>query len=167
MIDQASQERLQRVVADARTRGIDVLFEHEEVPSEGYFVGPTILGPVPADDPLAQDEFFGPLIAVIKVDTFEEAIDVVNRTDYALTGGVFSRSPSRITMARRQLRLGNMYINRTITGAIVGRQPFGGSKMSGGGTKAGGPDYLLNFLDSYTITENTLRRGFAPDDEES
>ena len=166
LIDQASQERLQRVLADARTRGVNVLFEHTEVPNDGYFVGPTILGPVSPDDPLAQDEFFGPLIAVIKVDTFEEAIDVVNRTDYALTGGVFSRSPSRIKMARRQLRLGNMYINRTITGAVVGRQPFGGSKMSGGGTKAGGPDYLLNFLDAYTITENTLRRGFAPDDEE-
>ena len=100
------------------------------------------------------------------MDSFEDAVAVLNDTDYALTGGLFSRSPSRIETARRELRVGNLYINRTITGAVVGRQPFGGGQMSGGGTKAGGPDYLLHFLDPFTITENTLRRGFAPDTDE-
>ena len=87
-------------------------------------------------------------------------------TDYALTGGVYSRSPGHLEQARREFRVGNLYLNRKITGAIVGRQPFGGFKLSGGGTKAGGPDYLLHFLEPRTITENTIRRGFAPEGDE-
>jgi RHH-type proline utilization regulon transcriptional repressor/proline dehydrogenase/delta 1-pyrroline-5-carboxylate dehydrogenase len=96
--------------------------------------------------------------------TFEEALERAQGTEYALTGGLFSRSPSHIQMARERYVVGNLYINRTITGAVVGRQPFGGFKMSGGGTKAGGPDYLLQFLNGRSITENTQRRGFAPEE---
>lgn len=81
---------------------------------------------------------------------------------YALTGGVYSRSPAHIARAREDFRVGNLYINRGCTGAKVARQPFGGFKMSGIGSKAGGPDYLLQFLEPRTVTENTLRRGFAP-----
>ena len=86
---------------------------------------------------------------------------------YGLTGGVYSRNPAHIRSAYNEFRVGNLYINRPITGAMVGRQPFGGSRMSGVGSKAGGPDYLLQFMEPRTITENTLRRGFAPapDDE--
>ena len=90
-------------------------------------------------------------------------LDWANATRFALTGGVFSRSPRRLDRARREFRVGNLYLNRGITGALVGRQPFGGSRMSGGGTKAGGPDYLLHFLDPRVVTENTLRRGFTPE----
>ena len=82
---------------------------------------------------------------------------------YALTGGVYSRSPANLERARREFRVGNLYLNRKTTGAVVGRQPFGGFKMSGIGSKAGGPDYLLQFVVPRTITENTLRRGFAPE----
>ena len=81
---------------------------------------------------------------------------------YALTGGVFSRSPANLERCRREFLVGNLYLNRPITGALVGRQPFGGFKLSGIGSQAGGPDYLLQFVLPYTITENTLRRGFAP-----
>jgi RHH-type proline utilization regulon transcriptional repressor/proline dehydrogenase/delta 1-pyrroline-5-carboxylate dehydrogenase len=93
---------------------------------------------------------------------FSQALDWANDSSYALTGGIFSRSPEHIEQGRREFRVGNLYINRTITGAMVGRQPFGGSGMSGVGSKAGGPDYLLHFMCPRSITENTLRRGFAP-----
>ena len=93
---------------------------------------------------------------------FEQSLEIANGTSYALTGGLYSRSPAHIEEAKRRFRVGNLYINRKITGALVDRQPFGGFKMSGVGSKAGGPDYLLQFLLPRTITENTLRRGFAP-----
>jgi RHH-type proline utilization regulon transcriptional repressor/proline dehydrogenase/delta 1-pyrroline-5-carboxylate dehydrogenase len=130
--------------------------------AHGYFVGPTIFADVLPAARIAQEEIFGPVLAVIRAKTFEEALEIAMGTDYALTGGLYSRSPARIEAARRQYRVGNLYINRKITGAIVGRQPFGGFQMSGIGSKAGGPDYLLQFLEPRTITENTMRHGFAP-----
>ncbi len=114
------------------------------------------------DSPLAQEEIFGPVLAVLRAADLDEAVRIFNGTDYALTGGIFSRSPEHLQRARRELRVGNLYLNRGITGALVGRQPFGGFRMSGIGTKAGGPDYLLQFVVPRTVTENTLRRGFAP-----
>jgi RHH-type transcriptional regulator, proline utilization regulon repressor / proline dehydrogenase / delta 1-pyrroline-5-carboxylate dehydrogenase len=133
---------------------------------EGYYVGPHIFTGVDPDSRLAQHEIFGPVLAVIKVKTFEEAIDVANRTEYALTGGVFSRSPQRLAKARAELQVGNLYLNRGITGALVQRHPFGGYKMSGIGSKAGGRDYLTQFMIPVNVCENTLRRGFAPPAEE-
>src|SRR5207253_8339556 len=115
------------------------------------------------DSALAQEEIFGPVLSVMRARSLEEALALANGTSYALTGGIYSRSPSRADPARREFRVGNLYINRKITGAIVGRQPFGGFKMSGVGSKAGGPDYLLQFLEPRVVTENTLRRGFAPE----
>jgi RHH-type proline utilization regulon transcriptional repressor/proline dehydrogenase/delta 1-pyrroline-5-carboxylate dehydrogenase len=129
---------------------------------DGYFAGPTIFGDVPPRGGLAQEEIFGPVLAVLPARDFDEALDLANGTAYALTGGLYSRSPSHIARARRAFDVGNLYINRKITGALVGRQPFGGFRMSGIGSKAGGPDYLLQFVEPRTITENTLRRGFAP-----
>jgi RHH-type proline utilization regulon transcriptional repressor/proline dehydrogenase/delta 1-pyrroline-5-carboxylate dehydrogenase len=84
-------------------------------------------------------------------------------SEYALTGGVFSRHPNNLQKAKDEFRVGNLYINRAITGALVGRQPFGGFLMSGIGSKAGGPDYLLQFMEPRVVTENTMRRGFTPD----
>ncbi|MFM7575403.1 MAG: aldehyde dehydrogenase family protein, partial [Microcystaceae cyanobacterium] len=104
---------------------------------------------------------FGPVVAVIKVSNFDEALKVANSTDYALTGGLFSRTPDHIERASQEFEVGNLYINRTITGAIVSRQPFGGFKLSGVGSKAGGPDYLLQFLEPRHVTENVQRQGFA------
>lgn len=116
---------------------------------------------MPPTATIAQEEIFGPVLAVIKAQTFSEALEIANGTDYALTGGLYSRTPSHIEAARSDFEVGNLYINRGITGAIVSRQPFGGFKLSGVGSKAGGPDYLLQFLEPRTVTENVQRQGFA------
>jgi RHH-type proline utilization regulon transcriptional repressor/proline dehydrogenase/delta 1-pyrroline-5-carboxylate dehydrogenase len=135
---------------------------------EGYYIGPTIFRDVPPDSPLAQQEIFGPVLAVIRARDLDEALRFANGTEFALTGGFFSRSPRNIERVKRDFDVGNLYINRGITGALVGRHPFGGYKMSGGGTKAGGSDYLLNFLLPRVITENLMRRGFvSPPEKET
>lgn len=136
------------------------------VPEGGYYVPMTIMGDINPGHRIAQEEIFGPVLAVMRARDFDQAIEWANSTRFALTGGIFSRSPEHIARARREFRVGNLYINRNNTGAMVGRQPFGGSKMSGVGTKAGGPDYLLHFMDPRVITENTMRRGFAPVESE-
>jgi len=112
---------------------------------------------------LISGEIFGPVLSIMKVKDIDEALEVANGTDYALTGGLYSRSPDNIKRVRSEFRAGNLYINRKIAGAIVGRQPFGGFKISGIGSKAGGPDYLLQFMEPRTITENTIRKGFSPE----
>src|SRR5256886_9742783 len=129
------------------------------------YVPPTIFTDVPPQSRLFREEIFGPVLAVTKAKDFDEAITLANDSEFALTGGCYSRSPQHIERVKAGLVCGNLYINRTITGAIVQRQPFGGFKMSGGGTKAGGREYLQNFLFPRVVTENCLRRGFAPIEE--
>ncbi|MGA8655574.1 MAG: proline dehydrogenase family protein [Chthoniobacterales bacterium] len=129
----------------------------------GYFVGPTIFVDVDRHSRLAQEEIFGPVLAVVPAADVSDALAIANDTPFALTGGLYSRSPQTIERVRREFFVGNLYINRGITGAVVGRHPFGGFKMSGGGTKAGGHDYLLHFTFPRVVSENTLRRGFAPE----
>jgi RHH-type proline utilization regulon transcriptional repressor/proline dehydrogenase/delta 1-pyrroline-5-carboxylate dehydrogenase len=143
-----------------------VAFAHEDVPDDGYFIGPTIVLDVAPDSRLATEEIFGPVLTVMRSSSFEEAITLANDTDYALTAGVVSRSPSHIRLATEELRGGNVYVNRSITGAVVGRQPFGGYGLSGVGSKAGGPDYLRQFVDPRAVSENTIRQGFAPSSED-
>jgi len=130
----------------------------------GHYVAPTVFVEVPLDSPLAQEEIFGPVLCVFRADDFEEALQIAMNSRFGLTGGVFSRNPRNIELARRAFRVGNLYINRKITGAIVGRQPFGGRAMSGVGEKAGGPDYVRQFMEPRVVSENTVRRGFAPED---
>jgi RHH-type proline utilization regulon transcriptional repressor/proline dehydrogenase/delta 1-pyrroline-5-carboxylate dehydrogenase len=132
--------------------------------SRGHYVGPLITAEVAPQARVAQEEIFGPVLAVLRASDLDDALRIAHGTDYALTGGLYSRSPAHIERVRREYRIGNLYINRPITGALVDRQPFGGFKLSGIGTKAGGPDYLAEFLLTRTITENTMRRGFAPED---
>ncbi|MBA4029263.1 MAG: L-glutamate gamma-semialdehyde dehydrogenase [Planctomyces sp.] len=127
------------------------------------YVPPHVFWTVPEDHELAQHEVFGPVLALMHARSFDDALRIANSTDYKLTGGLFSRRPAHIELAKRQFRVGNLYINRGITGALVARQPFGGFGMSGVGSKAGGSDYLLQFVEPRAITENTLRRGFAPE----
>jgi RHH-type proline utilization regulon transcriptional repressor/proline dehydrogenase/delta 1-pyrroline-5-carboxylate dehydrogenase len=129
------------------------------------YVLPTIFTDVPPNSRLFREEIFGPVLSVTKAKDFDEALLLANDSEFALTGGCYSRSPVNIERVKAGLVCGNLYINRTITGAIVERQPFGGFKMSGGGTKAGGREYLQNFLVPRVITENCLRRGFAPNEE--
>ncbi|MCH8824596.1 MAG: proline dehydrogenase family protein [Planctomycetes bacterium] len=126
------------------------------------YIAPHIFAEVPTSARIANEEIFGPVLAVLKVKSFEEALELANSTGFKLTGGIYSRKPSHIEAARSEYRVGNLYINRTIAGAVVGRQPFGGFGLSGVGSKAGGPDYLLHFVEPRSICENTMRRGFAP-----
>jgi len=162
--DDQAMKRIKEYIEIGRKEG-RILYEGP-APREGCFVPMTIIGGIKPSHRIAQEEIFGPVLAVMRVKDFEEAIEWANSTRFALTGGVFSRSPEHIHAARCHFRVGNLYINRNNTGALVGRQPFGGSRMSGVGTKAGGPDYLLHFMDPRVVTENTMRRGFAPLEED-
>ena len=129
---------------------------------EGHYVAPAVFEGVSHESRLVREEIFGPLLLLSQAASFGEALEDALAVPFALTGGVYSRHPGHIAEARRRFRVGNLYINRKTTGAIVGRQPFGGLGLSGSGEKAGGPDYLFNFVVPRTITENTMRRGFAP-----
>ncbi len=137
-----------------------------EAPKDGFFVPPTVFVNAKPEHSIAREEIFGPVVAILRAKNLDEAFAMVNGTDYALTGGLFSRSPKALERAQAELLVGNLYLNRSITGAIVERHPFGGFKMSGGGTKAGGKEYLQNFLFPRVIVENVMRRGFTPPEEE-
>lgn len=162
LIDAEAHQRVFRSIEAGRAKAKLVWETDVSHLTTGHFVGPTIFADVHPRDSIAQEEIFGPVLAVIPARDFEQALAIANETEYALTGGLYSRSPAHIQRAKEACQVGNLYINRKITGAFVGRQPFGGFKMSGIGSKAGGPDYLLQFMEPRTITENTLRRGFAP-----
>ncbi len=160
VIDANAQARIREYIEQGKREATLAL----EMPSpdNGYFVGPVIFSDVKPDAVIAQEEIFGPVLAVMRAKDFSEALELANGTNYALTGGLYSRTPSHIDRAKAEFEVGNLYINRGITGAIVSRQPFGGFKLSGVGSKAGGPDYLLQFLEPRNITENIQRQGFAP-----
>ncbi len=160
VIDNDAYTRIMNTIEDAKKHS-KMVFQ-AEVPSEGYFVPPTIFADVDPQSSLAQNEIFGPVLAVIKAKDIDEAIYIANNTEYGLTGGLFSRSPANIEKVKNEFEVGNLYINRTITGAMVERHPFGGFKMSGVGSKTGGVDYLKQYMEPRVVTENTMRRGFAP-----
>jgi RHH-type proline utilization regulon transcriptional repressor/proline dehydrogenase/delta 1-pyrroline-5-carboxylate dehydrogenase len=160
LIDENAWKKVRMYQELAQSEG-DVLLQRNDVPERGWFVGPTIVSTEP-DTRIANEEIFGPVLSCLRAKDFDHAIAIANAPAYALTGGLFSRSPSRIATAARTFRAGNFYINRSTTGALVGRQPFGGFGLSGVGAKAGGPDYLLQFTDPRVVTENTIRQGFAP-----
>ncbi len=170
VIDEEAQTRIFRMIEEAKTdpKGAAKLAFQGTIPETasgakpGYFVPPTIFTDVKPDSKLAQNEVFGPVLAVIRAKNIGEAIEIANDVEYGLTGGIYSRSPANIELAKKFLEVGNLYINRGCTGAMVDRHPFGGFKMSGVGSKTGGPEYLAQFMEPRVITENTLRRGFAP-----
>jgi RHH-type proline utilization regulon transcriptional repressor/proline dehydrogenase/delta 1-pyrroline-5-carboxylate dehydrogenase len=161
VIDEASFAKLWKIINQP---GESVSVIHRgEASTEGWYVPATILEVRDPAHPLMQHELFGPILTVFTARDFSHAIEVANDTAFALTAAVYSRSPDHLEEARRTLRVGNLYLNRGCTGAAVDRQPFGGFKMSGTGTKAGGPGYLLNFIEMRVTTENTMRRGFTPE----
>jgi RHH-type proline utilization regulon transcriptional repressor/proline dehydrogenase/delta 1-pyrroline-5-carboxylate dehydrogenase len=172
VIDEEAHRRILTTIDRAKSQGIRLAHPtpsignpQSAIGNDGFYIEPHLFTDVPPDSDLAQHEIFGPVLAVIRARDLTEALTIANGTRYALTGGLFSRSPSTLARVKREFRVGNLYINRKITGALVERQPFGGYKLSGIGTKAGGPDYLPLFCWPRTITENTMRRGFAPPDE--
>jgi RHH-type proline utilization regulon transcriptional repressor/proline dehydrogenase/delta 1-pyrroline-5-carboxylate dehydrogenase len=160
VIDAKAQQRIKEYIETGKQEG--ELAIQVDAPETGYFVPPTVFKNISPNAKIAQEEIFGPVLAIIKAENFNQAIEIANGTNFALTGGLYSRTPSHIEQAKADFEVGNLYINRGITGAIVSRQPFGGFKLSGVGSKAGGPDYLLQFLEPRTITENIQRQGFAP-----
>lgn len=161
VIDGEAKARLDRVLATPGP-GARLLFQGT-APEGGHYVAPAIFEVEDSGHPLMQDELFGPILAACKAKTFEAALDIALSVPFALTGAVFTRSPSHLEAAKERFRVGNLYLNRGSTGALVDRQPFGGFGLSGLGTKAGGPGYLLHFAEPYCITENTMRHGFAPE----
>lgn len=166
VIDQEARDKILSYIELGKQEArLLVSLDVNDLAEQGYFVPPTVFVDVKPDARIAQEEIFGPVLAVIRVKDLDEAIEVANATEYGLTGGIFSRSPEVLQRVRRELMVGNIYLNRGITGALVGRQPFGGFKMSGIGSKAGGRDYLLQFVLPRTITENTMRRGFVPPEQ--
>jgi RHH-type proline utilization regulon transcriptional repressor/proline dehydrogenase/delta 1-pyrroline-5-carboxylate dehydrogenase len=163
VIDEEAYNRILRTLDKGKGEGrLAHAGEVGGLAEEGFYIAPHIFVDVEPSASLAQEEIFGPVLAVLRCRDLTHALEIANGTKYALTGGLYSRSPENIERVKREFRVGNLYINRKITGAIVDRQPFGGFKLSGIGSKAGGPDYLLQFLLPRTITENTMRRGFAP-----
>ena len=169
VIDDEARERILETIrkVDPEHGGVLTLaMDPGPLAKQGSFVGPHIFIDVDPTSPLAQNEIFGPVLSVIRAKNLDEAFSIANNTRYALTGGVYSRSPQTLRRARNEFEVGNLYLNREITGALVQRHPFGGYKMSGIGSKAGGPDYLLQFLIPINVSENTMRRGFAPKQDE-
>jgi RHH-type transcriptional regulator, proline utilization regulon repressor / proline dehydrogenase / delta 1-pyrroline-5-carboxylate dehydrogenase len=156
VIEQEAQERVLRyreLAGDALRAGA------EPVPEVGWFAPPSLVVGLPEDSPVNREEIFGPLLSLTAVRDVDEAMDVIDSLPFALTGGLFSRSPGTVERVSERSPVGNLYVNRGITGAMVGRQPFGGNRRSGVGSKAGGPDYLLQFVEPRVVTENTMRHG--------
>ena len=166
VISASAKRKVEDYIKIGKQEGTLVI-ERKPDDAQGHFVPLTIFTDIRPEHRLAREEIFGPVLAVMKAKSFAEAIDMANGTEFALTGGVFSRSPRHIAEAKKYFQVGNLYINRGCTGAIVERHPFGGFKMSGVGSKAGGPDYLLQFMTPRNVVENTIRRGFAPTEGET
>ena len=164
MIDERALQKVRAYVEIARQEGMVVL--DGKMSGEGWFQGPIIVTGIQPYHRLAREEIFGPVVAVLRCTTFTEALHVAMQSDFALTGGIYSRSPSNIQQAREAFDVGNFYINRPITGSLVGRQPFGGHRLSGVGSKAGGDGYLEQFMVQRLTCENTMRRGFAPAEQD-
>lgn len=137
------------------------LYYQGTAPDEGFYFAPAIFTGIRPHHRLAREEIFAPLLAVLRAASFGEALDIALDSDYALTGGVFSRLPEHLELARERFRVGNLYLNRRITGALVAAQPFGGIRLSGTGVQAGGRDYLRQFMWSRVVAENTLRHGMV------
>jgi RHH-type proline utilization regulon transcriptional repressor/proline dehydrogenase/delta 1-pyrroline-5-carboxylate dehydrogenase len=162
VIDAAAQMRVRRYTALGAAAATRVAAASDGLPEgDGYYVAPTLLYGLPDDHPVVREEVFGPVLAVQSVPSIAAACDAVDASPFALTGGLFSRSPRTVQEVAARTPVGNLYVNREITGAMVGRQPFGGGRLSGTGPKAGGPDYLLQFVEARAVTENTVRHGLV------
>ena len=167
LIDESALEKVRRYVRIGKREGKLALERKvpEDLREKGYYHGPVIFTDVDPHSRIAQEEIFGPVLAIIKAKDFDQALEIANDCGFALTGGGYSRSPEHIEKTKEELEAGNKYINRKITGSIVGRQPFGGYKCSGTGCQAGGPDYLQQFMNIEVVSENTMRRGFTIEKE--
>ncbi|MBS1677942.1 MAG: aldehyde dehydrogenase family protein [Actinobacteria bacterium] len=162
LIEAASRQRAEEIVAAAAAGGGELARVEAMPDGEGFFFAPTLVFGAPPEARVITEEIFGPVLSVEPVAGVEEACERVDAQAHALTGGIFTRNPRTVAAVAARTPVGNLYVNRGTTGAMVGRQPFGGNRLSGNGTKAGGPDYLLHFVDPVAVTENTVRHGLAP-----
>ncbi|MGH2917216.1 MAG: aldehyde dehydrogenase family protein [Solirubrobacteraceae bacterium] len=161
LIEREALQRVQRYAALAASEGRLATTHPAQLPAGGWYAAPTVATGLPASSDVLSDEIFGPVLAIEAVRDIEEACDRVDALPVALTGGLFSRNPRTVQRVVDRSPVGNLYVNRSITGAMVGRQPFGGNRLSGTGTKAGGHDYLLHFVEPRVVTENTVRHGLV------
>jgi RHH-type proline utilization regulon transcriptional repressor/proline dehydrogenase/delta 1-pyrroline-5-carboxylate dehydrogenase len=160
VIERSAQERVARYAAEAERTG-RIAAAARSVPDGGWFATPAIAVELPPESPVLHEEIFGPLLAVERVRDVPDACDRVDASPFGLTGGLFARNPDTVDYVVDRSPVGNLYVNRAITGAMVARQPFGGNRLSGTGTKAGGPGYLLQFVEPRVVTENTMRHGLV------
>jgi RHH-type proline utilization regulon transcriptional repressor/proline dehydrogenase/delta 1-pyrroline-5-carboxylate dehydrogenase len=160
VIEREARDRVESY-AERAARDGRVAARREPVPADGWFAAPTLATDLAPNSAVLREEIFGPLLAVEAVQNVAAACDAVDESRFALTGGLFSRDPKAIEEVARRTPVGNLYVNRHITGAMVGRQPFGGNRRSGVGFKAGGPAYLLQFVEPRVVTENTMRHGLV------
>jgi RHH-type proline utilization regulon transcriptional repressor/proline dehydrogenase/delta 1-pyrroline-5-carboxylate dehydrogenase len=160
VIEQEAQERVARYTETAERDG-RIAARAKDVPDGGWFARPALATDLPESSDVLTDEIFGPLLAVERVRDVDDACDRVDASPFALTGGLFARNPDTVDHVIDRSPVGNLYVNRAITGAMVARQPFGGNRLSGTGTKAGGPGYLLQFVEPRVVTENTMRHGLV------
>jgi RHH-type proline utilization regulon transcriptional repressor/proline dehydrogenase/delta 1-pyrroline-5-carboxylate dehydrogenase len=158
VIEREAQQRVARYAETAAREG--TIAATASAPNgSGWFCPATVATDLPEGSRVLEEEIFGPLLAVQRVRDVEAACDVVDGLAFALTGGLFTRNPATVRLVRDRTPVGNLYVNRGITGAMVARQPFGGNRLSGTGMKAGGPDYLLQFVQQRAVSENTMRHG--------
>jgi RHH-type proline utilization regulon transcriptional repressor/proline dehydrogenase/delta 1-pyrroline-5-carboxylate dehydrogenase len=160
VIDAESVDRHRRYVELGREEG-RILAQADPGPTAGHFCPPTVVAELPEGSKLLEEEVFAPLVTLERVQSLEAACRVIERSPFGLTAGLFTRNPAHARSVERRSPVGNLYINRGITGAMVGRQPFGGNRLSGTGTKAGGPGYLSAFVEPRVFTENTMRHGLV------
>jgi RHH-type proline utilization regulon transcriptional repressor/proline dehydrogenase/delta 1-pyrroline-5-carboxylate dehydrogenase len=160
VVERDAQERVRRYARLAASEGT-VVTAARPVPDDGWYCAPIVATGLPPDSAVLRDEVFGPLLTVESVASVDEACDRIDALPVALTGGLFSRNPRMVRHVIDRSPVGNLYVNRSTTGAMVGRQPFGGNRLSGTGTKAGGRDYLLHFVEPRVVTENTVRHGLV------
>jgi RHH-type proline utilization regulon transcriptional repressor/proline dehydrogenase/delta 1-pyrroline-5-carboxylate dehydrogenase len=161
VIEQDAQERVGRYAEEAARSGRIAARARAVPDGGGWFAAPTLAADLQQDSPVLNEEIFGPLLAVERVRDVDEACDRVDESPFGLTGGLFARNPDTVDRVIERSPVGNLYVNRAITGAMVARQPFGGNRLSGTGTKAGGPGYLLQFVEPRVVTENTMRHGLV------
>jgi len=152
LINKSSLEKVEEYVEIGKSEG-KLLIGGERDSEEGYYYKPTIYGDLDRNSRLAQEEIFGPVLAVMKAKDYDDALDIANNTIYGLTGSVYSKNNEKLEKASREFHVGNLYFNRKCTGALVGAHPFGGFNMSGTDSKAGGSDYLLFFQQAKLVSE--------------
>jgi len=151
VVNKGSMEKILDYVETAKAEGGKLITGGRRAHGEGYFVEPTVITDVDPRATIAQEEIFGPVLAVIKSRNFDHALEIANNTEFGLTGAVYTRNKKKLARARREFFCGNLYLNRKCTGAMVGAHPFGGFNMSGTDSKAGGQDYLGLFLQAKSI----------------